>query len=53
MACVVGLDVVVLVVVGCKLALVGLVLDIVASEDPRNMKYSVFHVVGSLWDMLA
>ena len=52
-ACAVGLDVDVLVVVGYKLAGVGLVLDIVASEDPQNMRYSVFRVVDSLWDVFA
>ena len=46
MACVVGLDVDVLVVVDCKLAGVGTVLENVTSEDPQNTRYLAFHVVG-------
>ena len=52
-ACEVGLDVDDSVVVGYRLVGVGLVLDIVASEDPRSMRYSVCRVVDSLWDVLA
>ena len=37
----------------CRLAGFGLVLGNVASEDPQNMRYLAFHVVGSLWDVLA
>ena len=53
MACVVGLDVDDSVVVGCKLAGVGPVLDIVSCENPQNIRYLVFHVVDSLWDVFA
>ena len=53
MACVVGLDVDVLVVVGCKLAGVGPVLDTVSCEDPHNKMCLVFHAVDSLWDVLS
>ena len=31
----------------------GPVLDIVACEDPQNMRYLAFHVVDSLWDVFA
>ena len=37
----------------CRLAGLGLVLENVASEDPQNTRYLTFHVVGSLWDVLA
>ena len=52
-ACEVGLDVDVLAVVGCKLVGVGPVLDTAACEDPQNMRYLVFLVVDSLWDVFA
>ena len=53
MACVVGLDVDMSVVVGCKLVGVGPVLGNVACEDPQNMRCLALHVVGSLWDVFA
>ena len=49
----VGLVVGMLVMVGYRLAGVGLVLDIVACEDPQNTRCLVLHVVDSLWDMFA
>ena len=43
-----------LVVVGeHRLVGFGLVLGNVASKDPQNTRYLAFHVVGSLWDVLA
>ena len=53
MACVVGLDVDVLVVVGCKLVGVGPVLGNVASEGPHSKMYLAFHAVDSPLDETA
>ena len=54
MVCEVGWVVGMLVVVGeHRLVGFGPVLGNVTSEDPQNMRCLAFHVVGSLWDVLA
>ena len=54
MACVVGLDVDVLVVVGnCRLVGFGPVSDTVSCEDPHNKMCSKFHAVDSPSDEIA